>query len=881
MLLFLVLLLPSGLRAGTPDPSDEVVLPLPPSDLRVEYLVNPLGVDIRQPRFFWKNSHPERGQKQVAFQLIVSSSEEADKGDLWDSGRVNTDSSIQIVYGGKPLQSNRTYYWKVRIWDDRGQESPWSQVASFDTGLFAASDWKGEWIGGENLLRREFNLPENPRRARVFIAGLGYYELRVNGQKAGDHVLDPGWTTYSRRVLYVTYDITSLLRKGKNALGVMLGEGWYKSRALLFQLYVECEDGVLVEIHSDTTWKTARGPIVEDSIYNGETYDARLEQPGWDEPDFEDRGWKPAQKAKAPGGVLSAQLMPAIKVVDTIVPLTMTSPAPGVYVFDLGQNISGWAQLKVRGPRGTDVRLRFSELLYENGLLNQENLRSARAEDHYLLKGEGEEVWEPRFTYHGFRYIEVTGYPGTPKIDSVRGRVVHTAVTPAGNLAFSKQILNDIQRIILWGQKTNLHSIPTDCDQRDERMGWMGDAQVTAEEAIMNFDMAAFYTNFLRNIRDAQGDDGSITDTVPHIWGSRPADPAWGTAYPLIAWYMYQYYGDRRILEEHYDGLKKYVEFLRSKAENGLVRFSHYGDWVAIDKCPGSLVSSFYYYYDVKILAEAARVLGKHPEADLYQKLLAEIKEAFNRAYLDPATRNYAGGSQTANTLPLFLGLVPDNARGAVWGNLFNDLVYRHDSHLTTGIIGTKYILEVLTMFGNSDLAYDIMTRTDFPSYGYMIRNGATTLWELWQKREGPSMNSHNHPMFGSVGAWFYKALAGINMAPDSVAFRKLVIRPQMVRDLAHASGSIYTVNGQVSCSWQKSDRKVKMEVVIPMGSEAEIYIPVFKMRNLKLQEGPALIWTDNEIKNKVPGVESVELKGGNFIIKVGSGSYHFVLEGE
>lgn len=881
MLLFLVLLLPSGLRAGTPDPSDEVVLPLPPLDLRVEYLVNPLGVDIRQPRFFWKNSHPERGQKQVAFQLIVSSSEEADKGDLWDSGRVNTDSSIQIVYGGKPLQSNRTYYWKVRIWDDRGQESPWSQVASFDTGLFAASDWKGEWIGGENLLRREFNLPENPRRARVFIAGLGYYELRVNGQKAGDHVLDPGWTTYSRRVLYVTYDITSLLRKGKNALGVMLGEGWYKSRALLFQLYVECEDGVLVEIHSDTTWKTARGPIVEDSIYNGETYDARLEQPGWDEPDFEDRGWKPAQKAKAPGGVLSAQLMPAIKVVDTIVPLTMTSPAPGVYVFDLGQNISGWAQLKVRGPRGTDVRLRFSELLYENGLLNQENLRSARAEDHYLLKGEGEEVWEPRFTYHGFRYIEVTGYPGTPKIDSVRGRVVHTAVTPAGNLAFSRQILNDIQRIILWGQKTNLHSIPTDCDQRDERMGWMGDAQVTAEEAIMNFDMAAFYTNFLRNIRDAQGEDGSITDTVPHIWGSRPADPAWGTAYPLIAWYMYQYYGDRRILEEHYDGLKKYVEFLRSKAENGLVRFSHYGDWVAIDKCPGSLVSSFYYYYDVKILAEAARVLGKHPEADLYLKLLAEIKEAFNRAYLDPATRNYAGGSQTANTLPLFLGLVPDNARGAVWGNLFNDLVYRHDSHLTTGIIGTKYILEVLTMFGNSDLAYDIMTKTDFPSYGYMIRNGATTLWELWQKREGPSMNSHNHPMFGSVGAWFYKALAGINMAPDSVAFRKLVIRPQMVRDLTHASGSIYTVNGQVSCSWQKSDRKVKMEVVIPMGSEAEIYIPVFKMRNLKLQEGPALIWTDNEIKNKVPGVESVELKGGNFIIKVGSGSYHFVLEGE
>ncbi len=861
--------------------NEERTKPSAPFDLRVEYLVNPLGVDTPKPRFFWKNDHPQRGQKQTAFQLIVSSSPSAERGDLWDSGKVNSESSIQIVYQGKPLESNRSYYWKVRIWDASGQESPWSQVARFDTGLFSASDWKGEWIGGESLFRKEFNLPESPKRARAFIAGLGYYELRINGQKVGDHVLDPAWTTYSRRVLYVVYDVTPFLRKGRNAIGVILGEGWYKSRALLFQLYIEGEEGLLMEVHSDTSWKTARGPILEDSIYHGETYDARLEQPGWDFPDFQEKGWKPAVKVKAPGGVLSAQLMPPIKVVDTIVPLVMTNPAPGVYVFDLGQNISGWAELRVRGPRGTEVRLRFAELLYDNGMINQENLRSARAEDRYILKGEGEEIWEPRFTYHGFRYIEVTGYPGTPKIDSIRARVVHTAVSPVGNFSCSKQIINDIQRIILWGQKTNLHSIPTDCNQRDERMGWMGDAQVTAEEAMMNFDMAAFYTNFLRNIRDVQGEDGSITDTVPHVWGSRPADPAWGTAYPLIAWYMYQYYGDRRILEEHYDGLKKYVEFLRSKAEGGLVKFSHYGDWVAIDKCPGSLVSSFYYYYDVKILAEAARVLGRQAEADQYEKLLAEIKEAFNRTYFDPITRNYAGGSQTANALPLFLGLVPDNLRGSVWGNLFNDLVYKHDSHLTTGIIGTKYIFDVITAFGNSDLAYDILTRTDFPSYGYMIKNGATTLWELWQKREGPSMNSHNHPMFGSVGAWFYRALAGINLAPESQAFRKLIIRPQMVRDLTHASGSIYTINGPVSCSWQRADRKIIVEVAIPMGSQAEIYIPVFKLRNLKLSESGELIWAENRLQKKVPGIEDVQQKGGNFIIKAGSGRYVFSLEGE
>ncbi|MGB9835837.1 MAG: family 78 glycoside hydrolase catalytic domain [Candidatus Saccharicenans sp.] len=886
MILLPFVFLVAGLYSAQSAAADEsagkpAISPDAPYDLRVEYLTDPLGVDVRKPRFFWKNAHSERGQAQSAYELVVSTSSEAQEADMWGSGKVSSDSSIQVVYEGKPLESNRTYYWKVRVWDSQGRVSPWSRVARFDTGLFSAADWKGEWIGGENLLRKEFDLPAAPRRARVFISGLGYYELRINGRKVGDHVLDPGWTTFSKRVLYVTYDVTRALRQGRNAIGVMLGQGKYNGRALMFQLYVEGEDGSLVEIHSDSTWKTSPGPILEDNVYNGETYDARLEQPGWDRPGFEEKGWKPAEKVQGPGGVLSAQLMPAIKVVDTIVPLTMTNPAPGVYVFDLGQNISGWAQLRVRGPRGTDVRLRFAELLYENGLINQENLRSARAEDHYILKGEGEEVWEPRFTYHGFRYIEVTGFPGTPKIDSVRGRVVHTAVSPAGNFSCSKQILNDIQRLILWGQKTNLHSIPTDCDQRDERMGWMGDAQVTAEEAIMNYDMAAFYTNFLRDIRDVQGEDGSITDTVPHIWGSRPADPAWGTAYPLIAWYMYQYYGDKRILEEHYDSLKKYVEFLRRKAENGLVKFSHYGDWVAIDKCPGSLVSAFYYYYDVKILAEAARVLGKQLEADLYSKLAAQIKDSFNREFLDPTTRNYAGGSQTANTLPLFIGLVPDNARGSVWGNLFNDLVYKHDSHLTTGIIGTKYILDVLTMFGNSDLAYDIMTKTDFPSYGYMVKNGATTLWELWQKREGPSMNSHNHPMFGSIGAWFYRALAGINLAPDSTAYKKLIIRPQMVRDLTHASGSIYTINGQVSCSWEKADRKIKVSVDIPVGSQAEIYIPVFKLRNLKLYEGQTIFWADNEIKNKIPGVEGVELKGGNFIIRAGSGSYHFVLEGE
>jgi len=854
--------------------------PLAPASLRCEYLANPMGIDMARPRFFWVIGHAERGQTQSAYQILVSTDPKAAAGDIWDSGKVASPKSIQIPFAGKALESGKSYFWKVRNWDRDGRESPWSTVARFDTGLFDKSDWKGVWIGNKNQLRKEFVLKGRVKRARAHIAGLGYYELRLNGRKVGDHVLDPAWTTYEKRVLYATYDVTMALRDGANAVAVMLGEGWYKSRVLLFQLNVEMEDGSAANIASDASWKAADGPLFADSVYNGESYDARRETPDWDRPGFDDKAWPAAETVKGPAGVLSAQLMPAIRVVDTIVPFRMTSPLPGVYVFDMGQNFSGWARLRVEGLRGTDVRLRFAELLYENGTLNQETLRSAQAEDHYILKGGGEETWEPRFTYHGFRYVEVTGFPGTPQLDSVRGRVVHTAVDPIGSFAASKDVLNGLQRIITWGQKTNLHSIPTDCSQRDERMGWMGDAQGTAEEAIMNFDMAAFYTNFMRDIRDVQDEKGRITDTVPHIWGSRPADPAWGTAYPLICWYMYQYYGDTRVLEEHYDGLKKYVEFLKSTAENGVLKWSHYGDWVAIEKCPGAIVSSFYYYYDAKVLADAARVLGKSADAALYDKLAAEIRVAFNREFYDPKTGDYADGTQTANTLALFLDL-PTEKHGGASGRLFDDIVYEHDSHLTTGIIGTKYIMELLTRNGNADLAYDIACKTDFPSWGYMIANGATTLWELWNRREGPSMNSHNHPMFGSVGSWLYKALAGINLAPGTSGFEKVLIAPQMVRDLTHASGSTVTVRGEVACAWARTERTVRVEVIVPMGSEAEIVIPKLGIRNITVTESGRTVWAGDKFHAGIDGIVDGADKDGAIRVKTGSGRYVFLLEGD
>ena len=861
-------------------PAAENPGPQAPTGLRCEYLENPMGVDVRQPRFFWVLEHSGRGQAQSAYQMIVSSDPAAAAGDIWDTGKVVSAKSTQVVYAGKGLESGKTYFWKVTYWDKDGRESPWSDTARFDAGLFERTEWKGSWIGGRNQLRKEFPLDGRVKRARAFVCGLGYHELRVNGRKAGGHVLDPGWTTYDKRVLYVTYDVTNALRQGPNAVGVVLGNGKYGSRALLVQINIELEGGTRTSLVSDASWKAANGPILEDSVYNGETYDARLETPGWDRPGFDDKAWGPVEAVKAPAGVLSAQMMPAIQVVDTVLPVKMTSPQPGVYVFDMGQNFSGWARLRVKGPRGTDVRMRFVELVYDNGMINRENLRAARAEDHYILKGEGEETWEPRFTYHGFRYVELSGFPGTPMPDSIRGRVAHSAVRPIGSFVASKDILNRLQRIITWGQKTNLHSIPTDCDQRDERMGWMGDAQGTAEEAMMNFDMAAFYTNFVRDIRDGQDDKGRLSDTVPHIWGGEKADPAWATAYPLLCWYMYQYYGDTRVLEEQYDGLRKYVEFLRSQAENGLVKFSSYGDWVAVEKCPGAIVSSFYYYYDVKILADAARILGKGQDAALYDRLAGDIRAAFNREYYDPKTGDYADGTQTANTLPLFLGIATEK-EGDAWGRLFDDIVYKHNSHLTTGIIGTKYIMELLTRSGSSDLAYDIAVQTTYPSWGYMIENGATTLWELWQKREGPSMNSHNHPMFGSVGAWLYKALAGINLAPGSVGFEKVLLQPQMVRDLRHASGSVQTLRGEVGCTWSRTDGSVRVEAVVPVGSAAEIVIPKFNLRNVRVTEGGKALWENGRFVPGVAGVDEAVDKDGAVRIKTGSGRYAFLLEGD
>jgi alpha-L-rhamnosidase len=860
--------------------------PARPTNLRCEYLTNPLGIDVLQPRFSWVLNHSQRGEAQTAFQILVATASsllDHDQGDQWDSGKVSSDDSTQVVYSGNTLESGRTYFWKVRFWDKEGRPSEYSQPAQFEMGLLSREEWKGQWIGGANQLRTEFQIPDAAARARAYICGLGYNELRINGRKVGKNVLDPAWTTYDKRVLYTTYDVTPYLHRGSNAVAVMLGEGWYKSRALLLQLNIELASGRHISIASSPAWKAKDGPITSDSVWDGETYDARLETPGWDRPGFDDSSWRRAQAVDGPKGELSAEMMPPIRVVDTRVPVKLMNPQPGVYVFDMGQNISGWARLRVSGPRGTSVKLRYSELVYDDGNINRENIRVAKSQNIYVLRGDGQEIYEPRFTYHGFRYVEVMGFPGTPSLASLRGRVVHTAVETTGGFVASKQILNQIQNLIRWSQLTNLFGIPTDCDQRNERMGWMGDAQVTAEEAMLNFDMAAFYTNFVRDIRDAQKPDGEIPDTVPHGYGQYPADPAWGTAYPLIAWTMWEQYGDRRILEENYEGLKKYVEFLHSLATDNVLRMGHYGDWVAIEPTPVEVVSDAYYYHDVLILRNVARVLGKNVDADTYAKLADQIKDAFNRTYFDPKTGNYSNGTQTANALAIVLDLAPEEHRGALARNLSWDVLYHHNTHVTTGFIGVKFLLPALTEIGRSDLAYDLAAQTTYPSWGYMVERGATTLWELWQEKTGPSMNSHDHAMFGSVGAWFYTALGGINLDADGAGYRRIRIDPQMVEDLRSASASVETVRGRVSSSWARYDDGSTLEIDVPVGSDASVTVPKpQEMTNLAVREGERVVWEKGQYVPGDAGIQSASTaKDGRIVFQLGSGHYAFKVSGE
>lgn len=870
--------------------------------LRCEYLDNPLGIDTTRPRLSWELASDERGQSQSAYRVLVASTPEKlaqGEGDLWDSGKVASGETAQVEYGGKALTSRQGCYWTVTSWDQAGKASGPIAPAQWEMGLLSAGDWGAKWIGPAAdqlnapapMLRRTFDIKGDVRRARVYVSGLGYYDLSINGQPAdATRRLDPGYTRYDKRVLYSTYDVTRELKQGGNALGMVLGTGWYDVHTnavwdfekapwraapkMLLRLDIDYADGRHEIVVSDADWKLSTGPITFDSIYGGEFYDARLEKDGWDTPTYDDSNWKPANVVDAPNGRLVAQQMPPIRICDVIKPKNITQPKPGVFVVDMGQNFSGVPQLMVSGPAGTTIKMRCGERLKPDGTLEtkeidvyvkQRGADQAFQEARYTLKGKGTETYSPRFTYYGFQYVEVTGFPGTPAVDNFRGLVVHTDVSSAGQFACSNPVLNWIERAARWSYLSNLMSIPTDCPQR-EKNGWTGDAHLAAEMGLYNFDSGTVYAKWLNDFDDAQATDGSFPGIIPSgSWGyGKNIGPAWDTAFFHLPYYLYLYNGDPKPLADHYDNLVKYVNYVTANRDaDGTVSFG-LGDWAPYEaQTPFPLTSTAYFYRDLVILSDAAKLLGKSDDAKKYADLAESTKSAFNKKFFDPAKNTYANGTQTALSCALYQHLVPAGHEQAVFDNLVKAIEAKNN-HLDCGILGTKYVPNVLLDHGRADLAYRIATQTDMPSWAYWMKEkGATTLYESWK-----DVDSRNHIMFGDISAWFFRALAGIRPDVNGPGFKSVTIRPQVVGDLTHASATYHSVRGPITSSWTLKDGTLDLTVSIPPNVTATVYMPTADAAKVTESGKPA---------GKADGVHPAGTVDGAAVYTIGSGTYHFV----
>ncbi len=899
-------------------------------NLRCESRTNPLGIDTAQPRLGWILESNRRGEVQTAYQIFASTSPaKLARGDtdLWDSGKVASSESVRVAYAGQPLRSGQRVWWKVRVWDAAGKVSMFSEPARFEMALLAPSDWQAQWIQRKSagtipeaqayddhpapLFRKEFVLDKKIARARAYVSGLGYYELRLNGERVGDHVLDPGWTGYSKRVLYSTYDVTKQLKRGGNALGIMLGNGWFnplplpmwgrikpgealtagEPRAVL-QLVVEFTDSTKQTIVTDKSWRVSDGPILRNSVYLGEFYDARREQPGWDQAGFDDSHWETPVLAGEPKlGPLCAQDAPPIRITRTFKPVKLTEPKPGVFIFDFGQNFAGWARLRVKGDAGTRVRLRSGELLYPDGTLNgmtavagqikdggsdyhydgKGKPKTAFQLDEYVLKGQGREVFTPRFTFHGFRYVEVTGFPGRATLETLEGLRLNSDVAGVGSFECSNELFNRIQQMVLWTELGNLFSVQSDCPHR-EKFGYGGDILASSEMAMLNFDMARFYAKAAQDLVDAARPNGGFTETAPFVGisdsglGDMSGPIGWGSAQPLLLVQLRQYYGEERLLQEQYEATKKWIALLRSCAKDGILD-NGLSDHESLVPKRSGLTGTAFYYFNVKLFAQLATALGKGADAREASALAEDIKTAFNRKFLEPGTGRYDTASQACQAFALYHDLAPMDERQRALDVLAAD-VGKHDGHLTTGIFGTKYMLNALTDAGRADVAYSIVNQRTFPGWGHMLEGGATTLWEHWEFSD--NTYSHNHPMFGSVSEWFYKALAGIQPAPDTVGFDKIVIKPQPVGDLKWVKASYNSVRGKVVSEWEQRDNRFRLRVTIPANASAWVYVPAKDASRVKEGGKPAV---------SVPGVKFVRMAGNAAVFAVGSGDYEFAAE--
>ncbi|WP_462220924.1 family 78 glycoside hydrolase catalytic domain [Ferruginibacter sp.] len=873
------------------------------TNLLTENQVNPVSIDIVQPRFSWQLKGGKRNIQQTAFEIKVLQKNTA----VWSSGKVASAQSVLLPYAGTALQSGRQYSWQVKVWDNNGKASLWSTAAFFKMGMLNAADWKAKWLEAgfaedsinrpAQYFRKPFGVNKKIQSAYAYITAHGMYEAQINGKRVGDYYLTPGWTSYNNRLQYQVYDVTSLLKNGANAVGVVAANGWYrgylawndnkniygKKLAILFQMEIEYTDGTTQTITSDESWKSATGPIRYAEIYNGEIYDARQEKNGWSNAMYNDNNWSSVKTVAADKAVLVATYNEPIKKQEIFKPVKILKTPKGELVADFGQNLTGWATLKIKGKTGDTINLFHTEVLDKAGNFYTDNLRAAKQQNTFILKGGDEEFFEPHFTFQGFRYIKIEGLTGELKTENISAVALYSAMPPTGTFTSSNALINQLQHNIQWGQRGNFLDVPTDCPQRDERLGWTGDAQVFSRTATFNFGVNNFFAKWMKDVALDQQPNGSVPFVVPNVLGPNAGGSAgWADAATIIPWNVYLAYGDKQILIDQYSSMKAWVGYMEKASKNNLWNTGfHFGDWLfyrPFDDNDGRsavtdkyLIAQCFFAYSTQILFNTATVLGKTADAEYYKNLLQKIKTAFVNEYVTPYG-NLVSGTQTAYVLALHFDMLPEvlqkNAAEKLVTNIKN-----YGDHLTTGFLGTPYLCHVLSRFGYTGVAYKLLLQETYPSWLYPVKMGATTIWERWDgikpdsTFQVPSMNSFNHYSYGAIGDWMYRVMAGLDTDESEPGYKHIIIKPHVGGGFKNAAATLQTYYGTASSGWKIITDKILFDVEIPPNTTATIYLPA-KATEAITENGTAL-----------SAIKDISITGsaeGYVILKVGSGKYNF-----
>ena len=884
------------------------------TNLQCEMLNNPEGIDVVQPRLSWQIKSDVNDVKQTGYQIMVASTLEnlnTNKADLWDSGKVKSNESVNIIYNGKKLGDRQNAFWKVTVFTNKGEIKS-TENAHFSIGILTYADWKStHWIGYEKLskddsvsqysrlsaryLRKEIDLKKQVKNAKVYIMGMGLYEFYINGNKIGDQVLAPVPTDYTKNVKYNVFDVTSQLKEGKNMLGTILGNGRffamrqdykpYKIKSFGFpkmamQLFVEYTDGTSEIIRTDDTWKiTTDGPILSNNEYDGEEYDARKEMNGWATTNFDDKNWVNARYVQEPGGFYEAQMMPNMKIMGEVKPISIKATPKGTYILDMGQNMVGWLQLKVKGKSGEQITMKFSESLQAVGSLYTANLRDAKTTDVYTLKGEGEEIWEPRFIFHGFRFVEISGFTTKPTLDNFVGKVVYDDMKTIGTFESSDATMNQIFKNAWWGISGNYKGMPIDCPQRNERQPWLGDRTTGAYGESFLFDNQTLYAKWLDDIKYSQTQDGGLPDVAPAFWRYYGDNVTWPGTYITVGDMLYQQFGDKEVIKKQYPSMKKWMVYMEENyLQNDLMDKDKYGDWcvppesleLIRSKDParltdGQLLSSAFYYQLLNIMKKFAKIANADADIAHYDDLAIRIKTAFNAKFLNTEKNYYANNTVTANVLPLAFGLVPENLIDKVFQNMVHEVEVTKNGHISTGVIGTQFLMRTLTNFGRGDLAYKLASNKTYPSWGYMVENGATTIWELWNGNTAdPTMNSQNHVMLlGDLLIWYYENMAGIKSNPETPGFKQIIMKPDFNAGLTFVNASYESIYGLIKSDWKKNKNTLEWKITIPANSSAVVYLPTTNTSSIMVNKQKLAQFST-----------SYKTENNNIVLILESGSY-------